>query len=173
MNTNEINKNRVVVDDGIEEVNIVNRLGHTIGTFCFAPTDTDIIERYNKSVDKIEALVSRLSNVQLPELSADDEQADGSELKEIKAFNPFEEGKKELFEILDYLFAGNTSTAFFEHTSPFTLVNGRLYLEVVMDAIGAYIAQRFDSEIKKLSTHANKYVHGYRTGKHKNGGRRK
>ncbi len=173
METKEIRKNSVVVDDGIEEVNIVNRLGHTIGTFCFAPTDTDIIERYNKSIDRIEALVIKMSNAEIPELSADDEATQGGKMKEITAFNQFEEGKKELFEILDYLFAGNTSTAFFERTSPFTLVNGRLYLEVVMDTIGAYIAKRFDSELKKLSTHADKYIHGYRTGKHKNGGRRK
>lgn len=164
-NTNEIN-NKVVIDDGIEEVNIVNRLGHKIGTFCFRPTDTDIINRYNKSVERIEALVDSMSS------TADLESIAG-ELKEITAFNRFERGKKELLEILDYLFAGNASSAFFENTSPFTLINGRLYLEIVMDAIGSYISKRFNTEINKLSSHAAKYTHGYRTGKHKNGGKKK
>ena len=46
---NKNNQNHVVgVDDGTECIELVNRHGETIGKFTFRPTDTGIVDRYEK-----------------------------------------------------------------------------------------------------------------------------
>lgn len=132
-------KNVVVIDDGRETIEIVNKQGKTIGQFCFRPTDTEIINRYNESIANIEDLTSSIRNV---------ENGD-------KAFDEINSLKAKLFDIMDYVFDGNVSEAFFGNASPFMIINGNLYFEIVIDAVGNYIAKRFDKEIKRINYRVN------------------
>lgn len=134
----ENKRNVVVIDDGSETVEIVNKQGKTIGTFSFRPTDTEIINRYNKSVNDIDALVSSI------------EKAENNS----STFDELNASKEKLFEIMNYIFDGNISEAFFGNASPFMIINGNLYFEIVIDAVGNYIAKRFDKEVKKINHRA-------------------
>ena len=53
--------------------------------------------------------------------------------------------------------------------NPFSPVRGRFYCEYALDAVGQFIGKQFDEEIKAINTRVEKYTHGYRTGKHKDG----
>ena len=61
------------------------------------------------------------------------------------------------------------SEAFFGKMHPFSPVNGRFYCENALDAVGKYISSQFDREVTKINNRVNRYTHGYRTGKHKDG----
>lgn len=152
----------IVVDDGFIKEKIINTYGDVIGVFCFRPADFNIIDRYNKIASEFDKIVEPLENVNIS--------ADGSaEEADNAAFEALAEAKKRLFDACDYLFDGNMSEAFFGKTHPFAPVKGHFYCEIVLNAVGQYISKHFERETKKIRDRVNRYTHGYRTGKHKNG----
>lgn len=157
--------NGIVVDDGSVRESIKNKFGDEIGVFYFRPTDIDILERYNEVVGDFEKIVAPLETVGINSdgtASSDDE-------KDIEIIRT---AKHALFERVDYIFGGNMSEAFFGKMNPFSIVNGNFYCENAINALGAYISKAFNRETKKVNQRVNRYTHGYRTGKHKNGGKK-
>lgn len=166
----EIKKNQnfsgIVVDDGSVKESIKNKHGEEIGVFYFRPTDMGIIDRYNKVAEDFDKITAPLNDVNI----APDGTADEKNEAEQRAM---EEATKLLYEACNYLFDGNFAEAFFGQMHPFSPVNGRFYCENALDAVGKYISRQFDREVSKVNERVNRYTHGYRTGKHKNGGKRK
>ncbi len=149
---------RVVVDTGLEAVEICNLQGAVIGTLYFHPADLGIIDRWN-------AMVKDFSEVTKP-------LEDAAETEE-GALPALAEAKERLCAALDKVFDGNVSEAFFSRVHPFSLVNGRFYCENVMDAVADYMGQRFSAEFERVNRQQTErmaaYTNGARTGKHKNG----
>ena len=166
--TEKINKNafNITVDDGSVRQPILNKFGDEIGVFYFRPTDIGIIDRYNQTLEKFDDIVAPLEK-----LDINPDGTSGSDIdSDIKLFN---ECAERLYDACNYIFGGNMADAFFGKMHPFSIINGQLYCEKVIDALGNFIAASFESENKKISKRVNKYTHGFRTGKHKNGGKRK
>lgn len=159
---NDIEKNEIgiVVDDGSITVPIRNTEGDEVGKFKFRPTDFNIVKRYNEIANKFDDVIQPLIDANI---NAD---GSGSDDASIELLN---EAEKRLFNLVDYLFDGNMADAFFGKMHAFSLVDGKFYCENVLNAVGEFISQKFDSEIKKVSSRVEKYTHGYRTGKHKDG----
>lgn len=162
MNSTE-NVTTLCVDDGLERIVINNKFGDELGVFYFRPADTGIIDRYNTAQTMIEKAVEPLQRHEL-EVEGDDTEATAAAI--LSALNA---AKVELYKAFDYLFDANVAEAFFTKVNPFTLTGGRFFCEVVLEAVGGFISQRIGTEVNKLNTRVQKYTHGYRTGKHKNG----
>lgn len=160
--TNTQNFTGIVVDDGSVRESIRNKHGDEIGVFYFRPTDIGIIDRYNKVAADFDKITAPLENVNINPDGTVDEKNEA----EMAAMN---EAEAKLFEACDFLFGGNMSEAFFGKMHPFSPVNGRFYCENALDAVGKYISRQFDSEVTKINNRVNRYTHGYRTGKHKDG----
>lgn len=159
---NNQNFTGIVVDDGSVRESIRNKHGEEIGVFYFRPTDIGIIDRYNSMVSEFDKIVAPLENMNIePDGSVDDED------EKVQAL--MNEAKKNLFDACNYLFGGNVAEAFFGCMHPFSIVNGRFYCENVIEAVGNYISRQCNREVKKMSNRVNRYTHGYRTGKHKDG----
>ena len=157
-----LNFNGIVVDDGGVEVPIRNKRGDEIGVFYFNPTDIGIIDRYNKVAADFENIVAPLENVNInPDGKA--EEKDEAEQAALK------EAVQRLYDACNYLFGGDFAAAFFGKVHPFSPVNGHFYCENALGAVGKYISAQFDREVKKVNTRVERYTHGYRTGKHKDG----
>lgn len=150
----------LVVDDGSITVPIKNPNGEQIGVFKFRPSDIGIINRYNEIVDRLPEIVKPLEGANI------EPSGEGSDIESMEIINEVE---KKLFELIDYLFDGNAAEAFFGKMHAFSPVDGKFYCENVLDAVGAFISKRFEAEAKKVSAHVEKYTHGYKTGKHKDG----
>ena len=157
-------KNTLTIDDGLEAITIQNRFGHELGVFYFRPTDTGIIDRYNEALTMLEKAVAPLQTNKLPASTEDDTEAAAAVI-----LNALNAAKVELYKAFDYLFDANVSEAFFSRVNPFTITGGRFFCELVLEAVGSYIAERIGVEVKKLNQRTAKYTHGYRTGKHKGG----
>lgn len=160
--TNTQNFTGIVVDDGSVRESIRNKHGDEIGVFYFRPTDIGIIDRYNKVAADFDKITAPLENVNINPDGTVDEKNEA----EMAAMN---EAEARLFEACDFLFGGNMSEAFFGKMHPFSPVSGRFYCENALDAVGKYISKQFDSEVTKINNRVNRYTHGYRTGKHKDG----
>ncbi len=154
--------NGITVDDGSVEVPIQNRQGDTIGVFYFRPTDIGIIERYNKVIGEFDDIIAPLESVNIKSDGTVDEKNEA----EIAAMK---EAETRLYEACNYMFGGNFAEAFFGSMHPFSPVNGRFYCENALTAVGQYISNQFEREVKKVNSRVERYTHGYRTGKHKNG----
>lgn len=158
----EENKIQIVVDDGKIEVPICNTLGEQIGSFRFRPTDFNIVRRYNEVSAKFENVVEPLTNANI------DPNGEGADEESMKILD---EAENRLFELVDYLFDGNASEAFFAKVNAFSPVQGKFYCEHALNAVGNFISKQFDAEIQAINARVQKYTHGYeaRTGKHKGG----
>lgn len=160
------NANAIVVDDGSVKVPIRNLFGDEIGLFYFRPTDLDIINRFNNSVERFEKVVEPLEKIDLNSDGSSDSSA-GLEV--------IEECRKNLYDLCDYVFDGDSmAAAFFGKMHPFSIVGGRLYCENALNVVGQYISKRHSRETKRFMSRINRYVggytqHGQKTGKHKNG----
>lgn len=157
-----INFNGITVDDGSVEVPIRNKQQEVIGAFIFRPTDIGIIERYNKVIGDFDEITAPLESANIKADGTVDEK-DEAEMKAMK------EAEQRLYDACNYLFGGNFAEAFFGKMHPFSPVNGRFYCENALSAVGQYISHQFDREVKKVNSRVERYTHGYRTGKHKNG----
>lgn len=151
----------LVVDDGSITVPIKNTNGDVIGEFKFRPTDFNIVKRYNKVANEFEEVVKPLIDANI------DASGEGKDEESIRILN---EAESKLFELVDYMFDGNMAEAFFGKMHAFSPVGGKFYCENALNAVGQFISRKFDAEIKQISTRVEKYTHGYKTGKHKNGG---
>ena len=151
----------LVVDDGSITVPIKNTNGDVIGEFKFRPTDFNIVKRYNKVANEFEEVIKPLIDANI------DASGEGKDEESIRILN---EAESKLFELVDYMFDGNMAEAFFGKMHAFSPVGGKFYCENALNAVGQFISRKFDAEIKQISTRVEKYTHGYKTGKHKNGG---
>lgn len=156
----------IVVDDGTEEVPISNLRGQRVGVFYVRPTDIGIVRRYDEFLKGFDAILEPIQQVNL---NSDGSARDNDD-QTMEALN---EAEKRLADKLNALFDGNFAEAFFGKMNPFSIVGGRFYCEVAIEAVGAYIQKRFDHEMTLAQNRVEKYTHGYRTGKHRNGNKRR
>lgn len=152
----------IVVDDGSVKESITNKYGDEIGVFYFRPTDIGIIDRYNKIAADFDKITAPLEYVNINADGTVDEN-NGAEMRAM------EEATDGLYKACNYLFNGNFAEAFFGKMHPFSPVGGRFYCETALDAVGKYISRRFDREVAKVNSRVDRYTHGYKTGKHKDG----
>lgn len=156
----------IVIDDGTEEVPITNLRGQRVGVFYVRPTDLGIVNRYDEFIKDFDSI---LEPIQSLSVNGDGTAKDN----DTKTMDALKEAEKRLSDKLNALFDGNFAEAFFGKMNPFSIVGGRFYCEVAIEAVGAYIEKRFDHEMNLAQSRVDKYTHGYRTGKHRNGGKRR
>ena len=157
-----MNFDGIIVDDGGVEVPIRNTQGEEIGVFHFNPTDIGIIERYNKVAAEFDNVVAPLESIDItPDATAEEKEA--AEQAALK------DATERIYAACNYLFGGDFASAFFGKVHPFSPVNGHFYCENALGAVGKYISAQFDQEVKKVNSRVERYTHGYRTGKHKDG----
>lgn len=144
----------IVVDDGSVKVPVRNKFGDVIGEFYFTPTDTNIVDRYNEVVNKVDEVIAPLKHVNInPDGTADSNDADGIEA--------LHKATARLYELFDYLFGGNMSEAFFGKTHPFSPINGVFYFENALETVGRFISAQHDREIEKINKRVSQYTQEY------------
>lgn len=139
--------NRIVIDDNSKEYEVVNRQGVVLGTFLINPTDFNIAARAEEAIGHIEQIMSGVEENQ----EADDADA----LEELKKAG--EDAKREI----DYIFNANASETFFAKVNPFSLVDGKFYIENVISAVQAVIKKEFNAEINRSRARISKYTEKY------------
>lgn len=154
-NPDKTNVNVIRIDDGLRRIPIENMFGQEVGVFFFRPTDLGIMERYNKLIGEFDKILEPLENANI---GRDGEAADPTDEESVNAIN---EARTKLNNLLDELFDGNFSEAFFGKMNPFSPVGGRFYCEQAIEMVGAYIEQEFGVEAAQMSRRVEKYTGRY------------
>lgn len=139
--------NRIIIDDNSKEYEVVNRRGVTLGTFIINPTDFNIATRAEEAIERIDRIIKDMEQNQ--------DMSDEGATEELK--NAGEAAKREI----DYIFNGNASETFFSKVNPFSLVDGKFYIENVILAVQTVIKKEFNAEIKRSRERISKYTGRY------------
>jgi len=121
----------IVIDDGAVEVPIKNKKGEEIGVLRFHPGDFGILERVREAVDKIDAIVAPLEQL---DLTPDGAAASDDGMAVLK------QATQGVYDLLDQTFDGNVAEAFCSKLHPFSSVGGEFYITKVLSAVSDYIA---------------------------------
>lgn len=147
----DIKKNQAIdlgIEDGTECIKLRNAFGEEIGSFTFRPSDTAIVDRYEKIQKDLNRITEPL------------EKAAGGNGNDEEYFKALRDAKKRLYKALDYLFDAPVSSECFKHMDPFSPVKGRFYCEIVIETLGRFIEERFGAETKAVNDHIRKYTSG-------------
>ena len=159
---NKNNQNHVVgVDDGTECIELVNRHGETIGKFTFRPTDTGIVDRYEKIKNDLGQITAPIEALHEKHGSNDDEGDEGDE----EFLSALRDARQRLFEALDFLFDAPVSRECFGRMDPFSPVGGKFYCENVIEALGKFIEGRFNVQTTAVNNRIGKYTAGMKRGR--------
>lgn len=127
------------VDTGSILVNIDDK-GETIGQFRFNPGDLDIVKRYKKVVDSMNA-------ISLSEEPTDEEIFAATDM---------------IKQQFDYLLNYNVSDEIFKKANPLTPVkNGDFYCENVLEGISSIIEKTTEERLEKKKTKIQKATSKY------------
>jgi len=138
----------ITVDDGSRRVPIRNTYGEEIGAFTFRPTDVGIIQRYNDMVKRFDAVIEPLQALE-----------GDVDLEDPRYAEAITEATRRVYDEVNALFASaDAAEGFFGRMNPFSPVNGEFYCAGVLNAVGEYISQAFDTETAKFSEKAKTYA---------------
>lgn len=151
-NNNKTINLSITVDDGSRRVPIMNTDGEEIGVFRFHPTDLGIIERYNRLAEKFDAITEPLNALHI-------EEGQELDLTDPQLVTVLGEAEERLNVAVNELFGSeDAAEAFFGKMHPFSPVNGEFYATQVLQRVGAFIGDQFDTETKAMSKRAKKYL---------------
>lgn len=136
--------NTFIVDDGLQKFEFKNKNGEVFAEMFFNPSDTSIIERYEKVVDVLNALEMKHGTREEVQESL------------VVLSNTF----KEQF---DYLLNRDNSDSLFRTYSPITIfANGDYFAEVILENLTKVIEKEYNirlkKKIKKMEKYTKKYV---------------
>ena len=130
--------NKITIDDGSKAYEIENKQGEVLATFVFRPSDTNILDRYEKVKDFFDKFET-----------ADKE-------PDIKEY------EKKLIEQMDYLTGADTGNTFFSIMGPFSpMPDGSLFCETCLNAVVDIINKELDIRLEKTKSHMDKYLQKY------------
>lgn len=134
----------ITVDDGRVKVPVKNLQGEEVGEFYFNPADVGIVSRYN-------ILMEELPNViQEGDIDTESLKSTGDSINNVT---------EKVYKLVnDFLGSDDAAAAFFGKINPFALCGGKLYLENVLNAVGAFIDSQFDTQTKKFQAKIDKYT---------------
>lgn len=132
---------RIQINDGSKSYEIVNQNDKVLGVFTFNPSDMNIIDKYNDVVESLKTATEKMSTGKEEGLT---------------------EASSLIREKMDILFGEDTSKTFFSITGPLTpLSNGQLFVENVLEEIGAIVEKEMNVRVKKVRERMDKYTEKY------------
>lgn len=135
---------RIKIDDGTKTYEIVNQNDEVIGTFTFNPSDVNILKRYDAVVEELQKYA---------------DEAEGTVYTKEK----LDEIQTKITEMMDVLVKGDTGGTFFSICGALTpMENGKLFVQTVLESIGAVIEKETKKRIKKIDSQASKYLAAYK-----------
>ena len=138
------------IDDGTREITLMNKYGQVICRLHFRTSEYAILDRFNELKNNLPAILEPLSRIDLnPDGSAPDQDESWAVLKEVEG-----NIKRELNKLLDMTEADEI----FKTRSPFSSVNGKYFVLVVLDALGEAIGAAIKEETALSEARLQKYM---------------
>jgi len=137
-----MNKETIVIDDGLKCFELANKNGEVFAELIFNPADTSIISRYD-------ALISWFRDYDY------DSETDSVEF--IKKFNT------DVSQEFNNLFKRNVSESLFKVYEPMAIMgNGDFFAEILISYIGQIIEKELDVKLKEKQAKIKKATAKYK-----------
>ena len=137
----------LVIDSGLVTYNIKDHDGRELGQFTFNPSDTDIVKRHKKVVEKLQETMQ--------ELEIMDEQS-------VDFADALEKVDDVIYEQINYLLSSDVAESFFSIMGPFSpLKTGEFFVEAVLNTIGQAIEIETGERVKKIQGKVRKHTSKY------------
>lgn len=134
-------KNIIIIDDGTKVFPIYNKAKKRLGEFVFAPSDTNIVDRYKE-------VQSYIENMKLEDYPDNEE--------------GLRKMEDEIVQQMDYLTKADARESFFTILGPLTpLYNGDFFFENVLNAIASVISSEMKVRLKRSKAKIGKYTEKY------------
>ena len=134
--------NTIKLNDGFKVYDIENQHGEIIGQFKINPTDGKMVGRYNEAIKRLEDVPKQFEG-------AEDEIALFVELQEVI--------EKELL----YIVGNDSVKVFFEVMGAFSIIDGQLYYEKVLEIIGGIINEEGQKRQQAMKQRIKEYGKRY------------
>lgn len=134
-------KNIIIIDDGTKVFPIYNKAKKRLGEFVFAPSDTNIVDRYKE-------VQSYIENMKLEDYPDNEE--------------GLRKMENEIVQQMDYLTKADARESFFTILGPLTpLYNGDFFFENVLNAIASVISSEMKVRLERSKAKIGKYTEKY------------
>lgn len=134
-------KNIIIIDDGTKVFPIYNKAKKRLGEFVFAPSDTNIVDRYKE-------VQSYIENMKLEDYPDNEE--------------GLRKMEDEIVQQMDYLTKADARESFFTILGPLTpLYNGDFFFENVLNAIASVISSEMKVRLERSKAKIGKYTEKY------------
>ena len=121
---------KIVVNNGVKQYEVVDTFGNSLGIFTFNPADTNIVRRYGEIKKYLEEM----------------EQKDYDE--DLETIFKIED---EIKEKIDYLFGADVSGTFFATTGPLAVIEtGEPFVWSVINSLEQVIEAEMNVRIEKI-----------------------
>lgn len=139
----------VVIDDGTQEIPIVNKFGKLICKVHIRPGDWSILDRYEKFIKDINAIIAPLQNIDIDREGNAETESGWKTLKSVEA-----DIKKRFNELFDM----DEADEIFAKRNAFSSVHGEFYCTKVLVALGSVIASTINMEVAESKRRTEKYL---------------
>ena len=135
----------IKLNNGIKTYSIEDQDGNILGSVSFNPSDTQVIERYNKAVAEYNLLPEELQR-----------------LKTASSVEKMEFLNKKAADLIDRVFGANISQTFFSIMGPFSpLDNGQYFVENVLEGLGKAFEESTGERVNKVNAKIKKHTSKY------------
>ena len=149
MAVKKANNTTIVIDDGTREIPILNKFGQEICKIYIRPSDWSILDRYKAFMASFDDVVKPLEDVGI--------KADGTAQFE-KDWEAIKGVEAEVKRRIDALLDTKCSDGIFATRNAFSIIGGRFYCEIILDAIGEIIERTLQEETAASAKRMNKYL---------------
>lgn len=139
------------IDDGTREIKIENQYGREICRVHFRPADLALLDRFESMNANLSTAMEPLKDMTVKGDGSptDDSEAGWAALKQAEA---------EVIRLFNDLLDSDDIGEVFKKHSAFSVVGGKFFCEVLLEALGEVIAEEFKKEAEATKARLGKYL---------------
>lgn len=143
------NKAVFSLDDGTKEITLVNPYGRVIAKLHIRTADISILDRFNALMKDFSSITKPLEDISLNADGTVEFDRDWAKVKKVEGL---------LIQKINALFDMDDANDLFATRNPFSSVNGRFFVENVLEVLGNVINRAVEEEAKLARARTEKYT---------------
>lgn len=147
---------KIIIDDGTREFSIENKKGEVLGHLVFRPGDIGILQRFQEKYREFQNMQGIISEI---DLNSDGTAEETDDIE--NGLQVLEKVQNLLKDTMNYIFDADVYDSFFSKTNPFSSINGKFFVDVVMEAVGNIIGGSQKQRKQKVKEQVAAHTKGY------------
>ena len=141
----------VRIDDGTREFKIENNYGKEICRIHFRPADLSLLDRFEKISGSLSTAIEPLREIGVQTDGAPEDESE-------RGWAAMKQAEAEVIRLYNELLDADDLGEVFKTRSAFSVIGGKFFCEILLEAIGGVIAEAFEEEAKLTRDRIAKYL---------------